>query len=150
MRFVILLLASITLTAPLAAAHPEHPNPETGQATTKFPSKAEIEAAIDDMPDFNAIFDDMIALTENNDLSERMERSADRVKTDLETSGALEPDRNGLPDIKLTLKVLMGALSEEEVSEGLLETLTDIQAIMEKHMDDDSAADSAPRAPGPE
>lgn len=124
MRLVILSVAALGLLS----------TPAIAGTQSKLPTKAEMHKAIDDMPDFNAILDDLIKLTEDSELAERMERSGEKLKTDLETSGALEPDRNGLPDIKMTLKIFASVLAEEDISEELHETLSDLEAIMEKHI----------------
>lgn len=113
------------------------------EAQFNFPTPAEIEAIIDELPDFNAILSDVRHLVEDDKLQRRMERSGEAFADKLEQSGALEPDENGLPDIKLTLQVMMLALGEEEVSGGLIETLTELQAVMDKHLPED-AADTPP------
>ena len=134
MRFFVLSAAALTMLSAPAFAHPEHTEASKPSAEIKLPSKAEIEKAIDEMPDLNAILGDLITLANKSDLPKRMERTGETLKKDLNVSGALGPDRNGLPDIKLTLKILANVLSDEDVTEGLSETMAGLQTIMEKHM----------------
>ncbi len=146
--FVLPLIVLSCLCSPaLANPHGERSGDQTVNDIT-LPTKAQIEAAIDEMPDLNAILDDLIILAGESELPQRMAETGETVKERLEASGALEPDRNGLPDIKLTLKVLLGALAEENVSEELSETLSDIQIILKKHTSD-AAPSEKPRVPGP-
>lgn len=139
MRLIILsALAAAQLSLPaITVAAETDQKPTASTPSTPFPTKAEMHAAIDSLPDINALLDDLIKLTKETDLPERMEKTTDQLTTDLEKSGALEPDRNGLPDIKLTLKIFANALADEEVSEGLKDTLDDLEVILEKHMPED-------------
>lgn len=147
--FVLSLAAMACLCSPaLAKSHDESSGQQTVTDIT-FPTKAQIEAAIDEMPDLNAILGDLIILAGESELPQRMTETGETVKQRLEASGALEPDRSGLPDIKLTLKVLLGALAEENVSEELSETLSDIQIILKKHTSD-AVLSEKHQAPGPE
>lgn len=132
MRHVLLSLAVVAMSSS-AFAHPE-PEPLTKSQDFNLPSQTEIEEMIDRLPDFNAIIGDVIELTENDRLQKRMERSGEAFSDKLEESGALEPDENGIPDIKLALKVMMSVMSDEEVTGGMIETLSELQSIMEKHV----------------
>lgn len=136
MRLIILTaLAAAQLSLPAVTGATEADQTLSSSTPgTPFPTKAEMHAAIDSLPDINALLKDLIKLTKETDLPKRMEKTTDKLAADLEKSGALEPDRNGLPDIKLTLKIFANALADEEVSEGLKDTLDDLEVILEKHM----------------
>lgn len=137
MRHVLLPMVFVAMSTN-ALAHPEPASKPIDRGINgeemKLSSKAEIEDMIDRLPDFNAVIDDVIKLTENDRLQKRIERSGEAFADKLEDSGALEPDENGIPDIKLMLKVVVTAMSDEEVTGGLLETLSELQSVMEKHI----------------
>lgn len=158
MRYVLLPLV-LTFASASAFAHPEPTqnsvpasavtpvqDSETGTRSQDFnlPSQSEIEEMIDSLPDFNAIIGDVIKLTENDRLQKRMERSGEAFSEKLEKSGALEPDENGIPDIKLALKVIASAVSDEDVTGGMLDTISELQTLMEKHVPEDEREKPAP------
>lgn len=144
MRSLCLSLAAIFAASGTAMAHPDHTETPKPVPEATFPSKAEIEKAIDDMPDFNAILGDLITVAAKSELPRQMERTGDKFRKDLKDSGALEPDRNGLPDIKLTLKTLMNAFMDEGLSESVLATGKDMQAVIEKHVPPQPEAEKQP------
>lgn len=146
MRALILSAGAIALLSGSTAAFAtsaQKPAPVPA-AEFEMPSKAEMEAAIDALPDLNALLGDMMTLVHDERLQERMEKSGEAFAKRLDKSGALEPDANGIPDIKLALKALMGAMTDEDVTGGLLDTITDMQQIMEKHIPEERADASKP------
>ena len=141
MRALILSTSALVLLSGSALAHPEtadkpapKPVPETA---FEMPSTAELEAAIDELPDLNAMLGDFMNLVKDEKLQKRMERSGEAFAEKMEKSGALEPDENGIPDIKLALKALVGVIGDEDVTGGLLDTVSELQEIMEKHIPDE-------------
>lgn len=144
MRSLYLSIAALAAFSSPAMAHPEHSEAPKPVPDAAFPSKADLEKAIDDMPDINAILGDLIVIVSQSDLPRQMERTGETLKKDLKDSGALEPDRNGLPDIKLTLKTVMNAFMDEGVSESLLETGKEMQAVIEKHAPAQAETKKAP------
>lgn len=144
MRSLCFSIAAMAAFSGTAMAHPEHTEAPKAVPDATFPSKAEIEKAIDEMPDFNAILGDLMVIASKSDLPRQMERTADTFRQDLKDSGALKPDRNGLPDIKLTLKTLMNAFMEEGISESLLDTGKEMQAVIEKHVPAEQETEKTP------
>ena len=143
MRTLILSAAASVFLSGSAFAHPEMAEKKAPkgvpEATFELPSTAEMEAAIDKMPDLNAIMGDLMNLVKDERLQERMESSGDAFAKKLDKSGAMRLDENGMPDIKLALKALVGALGDEEVTGGLLDTVTELQQVMEKHIPEEDA-----------
>ena len=141
MRALILSASALVLLSGSALAHPEKsetPQPKTvPNATFEMPSTSELEAAIDELPDLNAMLGDLMHLVKDDKLQKRMERAGEAFSEKMEKSGALEPDENGIPDIKLALKALVGVMSDEEVTGSLLDTVTDLQEVMEKYIPED-------------
>lgn len=112
---------------------------KTPQGSFEMPSTSELEAAIDELPDLNAMLGDLMHLVKDEKLQKRMERSGEAFSERLEKSGALEPDENGIPDIKLALKALVGVMGDEDITGGLLDTVSELQDIMEKHIPEEDA-----------
>ena len=143
MRALILSASTLMLVSGSALADTEKTENTAPRAlsemTFEMPSTEEMEAAIDKMPDLNAILGDLMVLVKDERLQERMEKSGEAFAERLDKSGAMEPDENGIPNIKLALKALVGALGDEEVTGGLLDTVSDLQQVMEKHVPEEDA-----------
>jgi len=122
----------------LAAAHPE---PESAAPTSiakmerpQLPSKTEIQNAIKQMPDMNAIMGDMMGLMKDERFRNNMENSARAFGDRLERSGALETGKNGMPDFNNAFAVMLETFSDEEAMGGMLDTMMGLAAAMEKHV----------------
>ena len=138
----LILTSAALLAAPLAIAETtaNHPGPEaaTPQAsvpakTAQLPSAAEIEAALAQMPDMNAIMGDMMDIVKDEDFQDTMKDSLGAFTERLDGSGALEPQDNGMPDFNSLFAVMLGTLSDEETMGGMLETMDEFVGVMEKH-----------------
>jgi len=131
LRMLTLALA-FTGMSTTVMAHPE-PENKAPKSITKMerpqlPSKTEIQDAIKQMPDMNAIMGDMMGLMKDERFRENMESSARAFGDRLERSGALETGENGMPDFNNAFGVMLETFSDEEAMGGMLDTM-----IMEKH-----------------
>ena len=121
-----------------AMAHPE-PKNKAPKSITKMerpqlPSKSEIQDAIKQMPDMNAIMGEMMGMMKDEDFRENMESSARTFSDRLERSGALETGKNGMPDFNSAFAVMLETFSDEEAMGGMLDTMMGLASAMEKHV----------------
>jgi len=149
------MLRAISLTLALcsfstaAMAHPE-PSTTAPKSIAKMerpqlPSKAEIQDAIKQMPDMNAVMGDMIGLMKDERFRSDMESSARAFGDRLERSGALEAGENGIPDLNNAFAVMLETFSDEEAMGGMMDTMMGLAAAMEKHAPPAAAKKPAPR-----
>lgn len=136
LRILTVALAFSALST-TAMAHPE-PESKTPKSITKMerpqlPSKTEIQDAIKQMPDMNAIMGDMMGLMKDERFRENMEKSARAFGDRLERSGALETGKNDMPDFNRAFAVMLEAFSDEEAMGGMLDTMMGLAETMEKH-----------------
>ena len=141
MRILALSLAAPLIFAGTAFAHPEksETKPVTDISKIELPTQAEIDDMLADMPDFNALIDDLIALATDEDVQARFEAAGDKMSQKLEKSGAFETDENGMPDFNAMMGVMMSMMAKDGPMEDILETVENIQTVMEKHVDEDGA-----------
>ena len=141
-------LAQLVITTSLFVAPAFAQSNESSKTTDRpfdLPTEEQIDEMLQEMPDFNGIIRDMVKLAKDDELKARMERSGEALAKKLDESGAFEPDEDGMPDVNKAIRVLMYALADEDVTGGMLDTIEDLQSIMEKHvMDDQPKTDSAP------
>ncbi len=146
MRFLSLTLASALLFSGSALAHPEKQDEPAKPAVTMsdielsdlpLPTEEDIDAIMDQMPDLNALFGDFIELAEDERLQKRFEKAGDAFAEKLDDSGALELDDNDLPDFNALMRVMLSAMSDEDIMGEMLHTLDDVKDVMEKHVDED-------------
>lgn len=129
-----------------AMAHSElHPEPATRAPKSiapktikklerpQLPSKTEIQEAITQMPDMNAIMGDMMGIMKDERFRDNMEHSARAFGDRLERSGALEAGENGMPDFNNAFAVMLQTFSDEEAMGGMMDTMMGFAQAMEKH-----------------
>ena len=131
---IILALSAFSTTA---MAHPE-PDNEAPKSITKMdrpqlPSKSEIQDALKQMPDVNAIMGDMMGIMKDERFRENMESSARAFGDRLERSGALKTGKNGIPDFNSAFAVMLETFSDEEAMGGMLDTMMGLAETLEKH-----------------
>ena len=136
LRLLSAALAFVAIST-TAMAHPE-PEPESPKSIAQMerpqlPSKAEIQEAIKQMPDMTAVMGDMIGIMKDERFRDNMESSARTFSDRLETSGALETSKDGLPDFNSAFAVMLETFSDEEAMGGMLDTMMGLAATMEKH-----------------
>lgn len=104
-----------------------------------LPSSEQIEAMIDDLPDFNHLMDGLLRIAQDEKVRDRLAESADHMKSELEKSGALEPRSNGLPDFNAGLELMLRSLSDEKGLGGILEAVElaghDLKTVMEESLE---------------
>ena len=141
MRILALSLAAPLIFAGTALAHPEKSDPKPAKdiSEIELPTQQEIDEILADLPDFNAIMGDFIALAKDDEVQARFEAAGEKMSRKLEKSRAFETDENGLPDFNAMMGVMMSMMAKDGPMEDLLETAQDIQAVMEKHVDEDGS-----------
>lgn len=142
-RFAIPILAALSLSS-AAMAHPEaqaEPKVElkaplklSEMTPPKLPNAAEIQDALKQMPDMNAIMGEMMGLMKNEAFRDNMESSARAFGDRLENSGALETGANGMPDFNDAFAVMLETFSDEKAMGGMMETMMGLAGAMEKHV----------------
>lgn len=128
---------AISAFSTAAMAHPE-PENEAPKSIAKMerpqlPSKSEIQDAIKQMPDMNAIMGDMMGIMKDERFRDNMESSARAFGKRLENSGALEAGKDGMPDFNNAFGVMLETFSDEEAMGGMLDTMMGLASAMEKH-----------------
>ena len=128
---------AISAFSTAAMAHPESEN-EAPKSIAKMerpqlPSKSEIQDAIKQMPDINAIMGDMMGLMKDEKFRENMKSSGRAFSDRLERSGALEAGKDGMPDFNNAFGVMLETFSDEEAMGGMLDTMMGLASAMEKH-----------------
>jgi len=135
-----LAFSSVALAHPEQDAAPKAPVKLSAMATPQLPSKSEIQEAIKQMPDMNALMGDMMLLMKDEKFRKNMESSARVFSDNLEDSGALDTSANGLPDMNSALAVMMETFSDEEAMGGMLDTMMGLATAMEKHIPESAQA----------
>jgi len=134
---VLTIALALSAFSTAAMAHPE-PEPTAQKSIAKMerpqlPSKTEIQEAIKQMPDMNAVMGDMIGIMKDERFRDNMESSARAFGDRLERSGALETGANGMPDFNNAFGVMLETFSDEQAMGGMLDTMMGLAAAMEKH-----------------
>lgn len=131
LRLSLTVLAAMCFSA-TAAAHPEPKTPKQTAATMKLPSQSEISKMRSQMPDFNAIFDDMGEVMQDGEAREGMTRSMDIMKNRM---GDMKDMRraNGKPDFNKMMDKMLGLVGDEEFVGGLMDMAAPMQEVMERH-----------------
>jgi len=134
---IITLALAVSAFSTAAFAHPE-PETKAPKSITKMerpqlPSKTEIQDALKQMPDMNAVMGDMIGIMKDERFRGNMESSARAFGDRLGRSGALETGENGLPDFNNAFAVMLETFSDEEAMGGMLDTMMGLAQTMEKH-----------------
>jgi len=153
MRLSKIFLPLAVLAAPLSA----HAEPQQKPAKTleevlsnssksdglnlkdSLPSSEQIEAMIDDLPDFNHLMDGLFKIAQDDKIREQIAESADHMQKQFEKSGALEPRSNGLPDFNAGIELMLRSLSDEKGLGGILDAMElagdDLKTVMEESLE---------------
>jgi len=104
-----------------------------------LPSSEQIEAMIDDLPNFNHLMDGLFEIAQDDKIREQIAESADHMQRQLKDSGALEPRSNGLPDFNAGIELMLRSLSDEKGLGGILSAMElagdDLKTVMEDSFD---------------
>jgi hypothetical protein len=150
MRYIALLLPLALFAAPISAqAGPQDKAAKTlEQVLSKtsgsdglnlkdsLPSAKDIDAIIDELPDFNHLMDGLIEIAKDEKIRSQIADSAAHMKEKFEQSGALEPRENGLPDINAGLAIMLRSLSDEDGLGGILDALESVNGELETVMEE--------------
>ena len=149
---VLTIALALSAYSTAAMAHPESENKAPKSITKmerpQLPSKTEIQEAIKQMPDMNAIMGDMMGVMKDERFRENMESSARAFGDKLERSGALKTGKDGMPDFNNAFAVMLETFSDEEAMGGMLDTMMGLAQAMEKHAPETTktAKSHAPKA----
>jgi len=140
-RAFLLSLAALGLST-TAFAHPE-PSEKTSKAATKLtkpqlPSKAEINKALEQMPDMNAIMGDMMGMMQDEKFKDQMESSAKAFSKRMDAEDVFKAGPDGMPDFNKAFEVMLGTFSDEKAMGGMMETMMGLAQAMEKHIPEDA------------
>lgn len=134
------ILMSIALPA---FAHPD-PKPVAPVAKTatktlnniQMPSRVELEAAREAMPDLNGLMGDMMGMMKDKDFTSKMENTAKVFGEQIEKSGALNTtSANGMPDFNALMDTMFAVMGNEDAMGGMLESLTDMASTLEQSVE---------------
>jgi len=122
-----------------AFAHPEPDAPKSATKITKpqLPSKAEINEALKQMPDMNAIMGGMMNVMKDEKFKDQMESSAKAFSKRMDAEDVFKKDADGMPDFNKAFEVMLGTFSDEEAMGGMLETMMGLAEAMEEHIPED-------------
>ena len=143
--FSVAALAMSATMSSVAFAHPE-PETEAPQTITKpqLPTQAEINEALEQMPDMNAIMGDMMGLVKDEGFQEKMKSSGKAFAEKMKKDDVFETGPDGMPDFNKAFAAMLTTFSDEEAMGGMLETVMDLAETMEKHIPED-AKKAAPK-----
>ncbi len=127
-----LSLMAVAAFSSSAMAHPEPKTPTQKAQTLKMPTQADLAKARAQMPDFNAIFDDMGDVMKDGEAREGMTRSMDIMKSRVGNMKDMKRD-NGKPDFNLMMDNMLGLMGDEEFMGGFMGVMAPMQEVMEKH-----------------
>ena len=146
-RTFILSLTALGLSS-VAHAHPdpEVSAPQTPEKITKpqLPTQAEIQNALEQMPDMNAIMGDMKGLVKDEKFQNTMKKSAKAFTDKMDKDDVFKTGPDGLPDFNKAFGAMLGAFSDEEAMGGMIDTMMGLAETMEKHIPQD-AKKAAPK-----
>ncbi|WP_017932229.1 hypothetical protein [Robiginitomaculum antarcticum] len=116
-----------------AMAQPEPKTPSEAMREFKMPSPEDFAEMRKQLPDFNAIFDDMGDIMEDVALREDMARSVDIMRSRL---GSMDDMRrpNGKPDLNRMFDTMFSVMGDEEFTGGLFSVMASMQEVLEKHV----------------
>lgn len=145
--FRTLLLSTAALAMSSAAF--AHPEPEAQSAKTdtpktqpftkpQLPSQADIQDAIKQMPDMNAIMGDMMGLMKDEKFKNNMEKSAKVFSEKMDKDYVFKAGPDGMPDFNKAFASMLGAFSDEEAMGGMLDTMMELAETMEKHIPEEA------------
>ena len=145
-RTLLLFAAAMAAMSSAAFAHPE-PDAKAEKTITakpQLPSQAEINQALKQMPDMNAIMGDMMGLMQDENLRGKMESSAKVFADKMDKDDVFNAGPDGMPDFNKAFASMLGAFSDEKAMGGMLDTMMELAETMEKHIPED-AKKTAPK-----
>ncbi|NNE57179.1 MAG: hypothetical protein HKN36_03640 [Hellea sp.] len=102
-----------------------------------LPTEAEIQKIVDDMPDLNALMDGMMAVAQDKDVRQSLEKTGEKLASKMEELADLEMRDNGLPDLNLMMETMLLTFSDEDVMGELLGVVEELQDTVEENFDED-------------
>lgn len=146
-RTLMISAALLGISSP-SWAHPEPQEPAKSiTAKPQLPSQTEIQDALKQMPDMNAIMGEMMGLMKDEKFRANMERSADSFAKRFEAEDVFKTDADGMPDFNKAFAVMLGAFSDEEAMGGMMDTMMGLAETMEKHVPETAKVPDKEKAP---
>lgn len=136
MRILTASLVTLSFLAlPLAANAHDVPKKKTDISELKLPTEADIEQIIDEMPDLNRLMDGMMAIAQDEDLMNSLESAGEKMAKNFEKFEDMELRDNGMPDMNLMMETMLRTFSDEEVMGDMLDVVTELQDVVEEHIE---------------
>jgi len=124
-----------------AFAHPdptETPTPAAKMTKPQLPSQAEIQDALKQMPDMNALMGGMMSVMKDEKFKDQMDSSAKAFSKRMDAEDVFKKGADGMPDFNKAFEVMLGAFSDEEAMGGMMETMMGLAEAMEEHIPADT------------
>lgn len=134
------LFAIMLAPASLAYADITQKRAEPDARAFELPSQDEIDAIKAQLPDFNAIMSDLMALSQDESFKQGMSDSLNAAKKHMDMDSFKSTDGE-LPDMSAMMGAMLDMLSDEAVMGGMMDQFGPMQELMEKHVPE--AADNA-------
>ena len=129
------------LAAPtFASAHDvKKKTPVTDIADIKFPTEAEIEDIIDQMPDMNKLMGAMMEIAKDEDIHEALKMAGQNFGDKMEKSGLtdMELKDREMPDFNALLATMMRTFSDEDMMGDFVGIASKMQEAVEENIDED-------------
>ena len=132
-RTFILSAAAVGLSS-TAFAHPDPvdaPQPSAKITKPQLPSQAEINQALEQMPDMNALMGGMMKVMKDEKFKDQMESSAKAFSKRMDAEDVFKKGTDGMPDFNKAFEVMLGTFSDEKAMGGMLETMMGLTEAME-------------------
>jgi len=132
-RTFILSAAALGLFS-TAFAHPdpvEAPQPSAKITKPQLPSQAEINQALEQMPDMNALMGGMMKVMKDEKFKDQMESSAKAFSKRMDAEDVFKKGADGMPDFNKAFEVMLGTFSDEKAMGGMLETMMGLAEAMD-------------------
>jgi len=127
-----LLTLSFLATPFLANAH-DIEKKKTNEL--KFPTEAEIEQLIGELPDFNGLMNGLMAVAQDEDLMSSLEHVAESMSEKMEVLEDMETQENGMPDFNFLMSTMLRTFADEELREDMMNVVTELQESVEENLD---------------
>lgn len=135
-RTFVISIAALGLSS-TAFAHPDPtdaPKPTAKVIKPQLPSQADIQDALQKMPDMNALMGGMMSVMKDEKFKDQMESSAKALSKRMDGQDVFKKGPDGMPDFNKAFELMLGTFSDEDAMGGMLETMMDLAEAMEDHI----------------
>lgn len=128
-----LVTLSFLATPLLASAHDIEKKKD--KTEFNFPSEAEIEQLINDMPDINGLMSGLLKIVQDEDVLTSLEHVAETLSEKAEALEEMETQENGMPDFNGLFATMLRTFADEELREDMMNVVTELQESVEENLD---------------